>query len=162
MKKIVMALALLISLGAQAQDCGTLVVNLKKGTLNGVKPTATQEQVKGKLPCFTGDTEEGGDMNCGGGVFYLNNDFFCYTGRDYIEIRKRFNGKLSVPVLGMAKAGALQKLGMGKPVRTETDGEKTFVFLKTRYGCLVLTVTSDKVTQLAMHAKAADKVVLCL
>jgi hypothetical protein len=145
-----------------AQSCDKLVADLKKGTLNGLKPTATQEQVKEKLPCFTGDSEDGGAFNCGGGVFFLNNDFFCYTGRDYIEIRSKFSGKLSIPVLGLTKAAAIKKLGMGKAVRTEKDGDTAFLFFKTAYGCVRLTIVDGIVDQVAMHSKPAAKVELCL
>lgn len=145
-----------------AQSCDNLVVNLKKGTLNGLKPTAGQEQVKEKLPCFTGDSEDGGDFNCGGGVFFLNNDFFYYTGRDYIEMRSHFNGKLSIPVLGLTKAEAIKKLGMGKPVRTEKDGDTQYLFFKTAYGCIRLNIADGRVEQVAMHSMPAAKVKLCL
>jgi hypothetical protein len=160
-----MAMILLVMAVAQtvmAQDCDNLVADLKKGTLNGVKPTASQDAVKAKLPCFTGDSEEGSGFNCGGGVFFLDHDFFCYTGNDYIEIRKNFSGKLSVPVLGLGQAAAVKKLALGKVVRKQTDGDKTFIFLKTKYGCLVLTLEEDKVIKVGMYAKPAKVVKLCL
>lgn len=145
-----------------AQTCDNLVADLKKGTLNGLKPKASQADVKKHFPCFTGDSEEGGDFNCGGGVFFLNHDFFCYTGNDYIEIRKKFKGKLSVPVLGLSQAAAVQQLGLGKVVRQEEHSGKTYVFLKTRYGCLVLTLEDDVVLKVGMYAKPAKSVELCL
>ncbi len=52
------------------------MVNLKRGTVNKLKLTASQDEVKAALPCSTGDTEECSDFNCGGGVFFLNNSFF--------------------------------------------------------------------------------------
>jgi hypothetical protein len=163
MKRMLMILLIMaVAQTIMAQDCDNLVADLKKGTLNGVQPTASQDAIKEKLPCFTGDSEDGGAFNCGGGVFFLNHDFFCYTGGDYIEFRKNFNGKLSVPVLGLSQAAAVKKLGLGKVVRQQKDAEKTFVFLKTRYGCLVLTLVADAVTKVGMYAKPAKKVELCL
>lgn len=65
--------------------CGNLYFDLKKGTLNDLKPDAPMYLVKSKLPCFTGETAEGSDINYGGGVFYINHDFFFYTHKDYIR-----------------------------------------------------------------------------
>lgn len=163
MKRLLMALLVLaMAQTGMAQDCDNLVADLKKGTLNGVKPTASQSVIKKKFPCFTGDSEEGGDFNCGGGVFFLNHDFFCYTGEDYIEFRKKFAGKLSVPVLGLSQTEAVKQLKLGQAVRQVTHSGKTYVFLKTRYGCLVLTLEHDAVLKVGMYAKPAKAVELCL
>jgi hypothetical protein len=161
-KMLFVLLAWFLGNAIMAQSCDKLVADLKRGTLNGLKPTATQEQVKAKLPCFTGDSEDGGAFNCGGGVFFLNNDFFCYTGRDYIELRKKYNGKLSIPVLGLTKAAAIKKLGMGKAVRTEKDEDTEFLFFKTAYGCVRLNIVAGKVDEVAMHSMPAAAVELCL
>lgn len=155
-------LACFLGNAMMAQSCDKLVADLKKGTLNGVKATATQEQVKQKLPCFTGESEDGGAFNCGGGVFYLDHDFFCYTGNDYIELRKNFKGKLSIPLLGLSKAAAVKKAGMGNAVRTEKEGNTEYVFLKTGYGCLMLKIEDGKVAKVAMYAKPAKDAELCL
>lgn len=53
-----------------AQDCPFITADLKKGTVNMLSPLVSPEQVKLKLPCFTGESEENGPMNCGGGVFF--------------------------------------------------------------------------------------------
>jgi hypothetical protein len=163
MKKVLFVLlACFLGNAIMAQSCDKLVADLKKGTLNGLKPTATQEQAKEKLPCFTGDSEDGGAFNCGGGVFYLDHDFFFYTGNDYIEFRKNFKGKLSIPLLGLSKAAAVKKAAMGKAVRTEKEGNTEYVFLKTGYGCLMLQIQNAKVTKVAMYAKPAKDAELCL
>lgn len=163
MKRMMMILLIMaVTQTIMAQDCDNLVADLKKGTLNGVKPTVSQSVIKEKFPCFTGDSEDGGDFNCGGGVFFLDHDFFCYTGKDYIEFRKNFNGKLSVPVLGLSQAAAVKKLAMGKAVRKVTDASDTYLFFKTSYGCLVLTLMEDRVMKVGMYAKPAKAVELCL
>ncbi len=87
-----------------SDPCTNLYFDLKKGTLNGLKPDAPMYLVKSKLPCFTGETEEGSDINYGGGVFYLNHDFYFYTHKDYIEVRRNFKGKLSADILGKSKS----------------------------------------------------------
>ncbi len=163
MKKIFLWCSLAVGTGAFAQDCDTLVANLTKGTLNGLKPGAAMKAVKEKLPCFTGDSEEGGDFNCGGGVFYLNHDFFYYTGNDYIELRSEFKGKLTIPVLGLTQAAAIKKMKVfGKVVRTQKNGDQRFLFFKTSYGCICLTLEGGSVTKLGMYSKPAAKVELCL
>ena len=92
------------------------MVNLKRGTVNKLKLTASQDEVKAALPFSSGDTGEGSDFNCGGGVFFLTNSFFFYTGKDHVEFREKFKGKLSVAVLGVAKSVAIAKLKLGKPM----------------------------------------------
>lgn len=64
------------------------------------------EKVKEKFPFFTGATEDGAGYNCGGGVFFLDHDFYFYTGRDYLEIRNDFRAKASMSLLGETKAEA--------------------------------------------------------
>lgn len=145
------------------QNCDNIMVNLKQGTINKLKLTASQDEVKAALPCSTGDTEEGSDFNCGGGVFFLNNSFFFYTGKDYVEFRQKFKGKLSVAVLGVTKLAAIAKLKLGKPIRTEKqeDGRED-LFFKTTYGCIRLELAKGKVVTVAMHAVKAKEVELCL
>lgn len=146
-----------------AQNCDNITVDLKKGTINKLKPTASQDEVKTTLPCSTGDTEDGSDFNCGGGVFFLDNDFFFYTGKDYVEFREKFKGKLSTPVLGLTKAAAIAKLKLGKAIRTlkQEDG-RVDLFFKTTYGCVRLELAAGKVVTVAMHAAKAKDVELCL
>jgi hypothetical protein len=164
MKKVLtISIFIFISIYSIAQNCDSIVVNLKNGTINKLKPSASQDEVKAALPCSTGDTEDGSDFNCGGGVFFLDNDFFFYTGNDYIELREKFNGKLSTPVLGLKKNVAIAKLKMGKAIRTvkQQDGKED-LFFKTTYGCVRLQIEKGKVKILAIHGMPAKKVVLCL
>jgi hypothetical protein len=161
-KMLFVLLACFFGHAIMAQSCDKLVADLKKGILNGLKPTASQEKVKEKLPCFTGDTEDYSDFNCGGGVFYLDHDFFFYSGNDYIEFRKNFKGKLSLPLLGLSKAAAIKKAAMGKAVRTQKEGKTEYIFLKTNYGCLMLKIEGSKVATVAMYAKPAKDAELCL
>ncbi len=153
-----------------SQNCDNLIADLKKGTLHGITPGDNMATIKSKLPCYTGETEEGEEINCGGGVFYLKHHFFCYSGRDYIEMRRKFTGKLSIPVFGLSKEQAIKVLAMGKAVRTvvpeedeESDGSKReFLFFNTSYGCLVLLFLNGKVDIVSMYNKPAADAVLCL
>ena len=95
----------------QLGQCDKLYLDFKKGTLNGVSPTASMDEIKKAFPCFTGQTEEGSKFNCGGGVFFLNHQFFIYTHRDYIDIRKDFKGTLSNNALGLKKEGLIKLFG---------------------------------------------------
>ncbi len=146
---------------AAAQDCNNLMADLKKGTLAGLTPKATQEQVKQKLPCFTGDTEDGSDFNCGGGVFFLDHDCFFYTHHNYIEMRAEFRGKLSVAVLGLTRAAALKMKGLGKVVRTIESEGSTQLFFARAYGCIRLVIKDNRVVIVAMHSQPAAAVKLC-
>lgn len=140
--------------------CIGLQANLKKGTLNKLKPTASMADIKAKLPCFTGDTEEGSSFNCGGGVFYLKNDFFFYSGRDYIEFRKKFNGKLSIDLLGKTREEIVKILG--EPARKDTEGSEEAYLFKKKYGSLRVSFGSDeKVRVVAIHAQQPADVKLC-
>jgi hypothetical protein len=119
MKRIFLSILFLsLTFIGYSQNCDNLVGDLLNGTLNGVKPTDDMALVKAKLPCFTGDSDEGVEMNCSGGVFYIKHNFFCYTGRDYIEMRRKFTGKLSIPIFGLTKDAAIKKLGLGKEICT--------------------------------------------
>ncbi|HNA22555.1 MAG TPA: caspase family protein, partial [Agitococcus sp.] len=83
--------------------CERIVFDLDKGTLNGLKATASQQEVKNALPCATGDTPDGESYNYGGGVFFLNHNFFMYTGNNFIEVRRDFTGTVSPNLLGASK-----------------------------------------------------------
>ena len=146
-----------------SKKCPPLKLDLVTGKLNGLLPSATQAQVKKKLPCFTGDSEDGGDFNCGGGVFYLKDDFFFYTGKNFIEIRSKFKGTISTPLLGMSETNATTALKM-EVERTVKDesGTSKYNFYATKYGCIVVCIEQEKVSKIAVYDTVADDVELCL
>lgn len=145
---------------SEVLSCDKISADLKKGKLNGLSPTASMADVKKNLSCFTGESEEGSGFNCGGGVFFLNHDFFFYTGRDYIEIRKNFKGKMSISLLGQPVEEATKNFG--DAVRNESHGGVDYYFFKTKYGCLRVNVEYGSITQVGIHAQPPDKVELCL
>ncbi|HEX6042728.1 hypothetical protein, partial [Longimicrobium sp.] len=114
-----------------AAGCARLAFDLRGGTLNGVAPTASMDEVKRRLPCSTGETEEGGPFNFGGGVFFLDHDFYFYTHRDYIEVRSRFPGTVTPDVLGKDVREAARLLG---PSVRVLAGRQSLLFA-TAYGC---------------------------
>ncbi len=151
----------LIGLHAQGQDaakspCDQLNLDFETGTLNGMAGTATADEVKKAFPCFTGETEENPDaMNCGGGVFYLDHDFFVYTAKDCITARKNFKGKTTKTVLGQPASTALELMGTATEAFVYTDeffGEKTtYVQYAKDWGTLVLLVNENVVQSIELH-----------
>lgn len=146
---------------AQNGKCPEIDINVKKGTINKLKPTASMEKIQAALPCFTGVTQESEGYNCGGGVFFINNDFYAYTGRDYWEIRLNFKGNWDTKLLGCKPADI--QFQFGDPVREEKiPGYKVF-FYKQKYGCLRVQygVGSGRSEEIGFHYAPAAEVELC-
>ncbi len=152
-------------------DCNgkELYLNLKKGRLNKLKPTASMELVKSNLSCFTGETAEGESFNCGGGVFFLNHQMFFYTHHDYIQVRTGFAGQISEDLLGKTVAQIVAQ--KGQPDRVpEYEGDNDWgipvdiVYLyATRYGALELDFDPEtkRCTAIAIHQRPVDLVAIC-
>jgi hypothetical protein len=141
--KLAFAIALMAaSLSCMAQDCSSLRLDLRTGTLNGVSPTDSPEQVKALLPCFTGETEEGVEYNFGGGVFYLDHDFYFYTHRDYLEVRSGFVGTVSQPLMGASEERVLALMGKPKRKMEDWSGREVWLY-KAKYGSLRVTYGSS-------------------
>ena len=162
MKKLIYYFLILlvscINLHAQEDKDKSLVkVDLERGLVNGLTPSTKSDSVKKFMPFFTGETEENPDYNCGGGVFYLNNDVYFYTGRDYIEIRAEFNGKISHDVLNRNIADVMRQLG--KPddqVKPKGDDESIMVvYFNKPYGCLRLNynISTGNIYEIGIHSK---------
>ncbi len=133
--------------------CTSLKFDLETGTLNGLTPRASQAEVKAQLPCSTGDTEDGSPFNYGGGVFFLKNDFYFYTGRDFIEVRTKFTGTLSTPLLGASPSD--QEATFGKPKWTEKL--PSMLFFDRPWGCLRLAGRGGAIATVAVHYEPCDK-----
>ncbi|MEM1056261.1 MAG: hypothetical protein AAGI52_12110 [Bacteroidota bacterium] len=133
--------------GLAPPGCEALVLDLELGTLNGLKPTASMDEVKTQFPCSTGETEEGSAFNFGGGVFFLDHGFFAYTHRDFLEVRESFAGTTRPEALG-------QPLSiLGEPDRMD-EGAALF---DRSYGCLRTEADSDgTITELGIHAEACE------
>ena len=143
-----------------ANDCKNVVFDLDKGTINGIKPTVSQDDVRAALPCFTGSTPDGDRLNgmlynYGGGVFFNNHNFYFYTGLDFIEVRRDFTGTVSPNLLGASKerlTGAY-----GRPTLTSNGS----YFYMMSYGCLQFELRNNVVYEIRSHyqdCKAASEV----
>src|ERR1700753_3223920 len=75
--------------------CPDLYVDILNGTVDDIKPTYTQNEIKDKFPCFTSAEDEGEAAKCGGGIFFKDKDIFFYTKRKYVEVGHKFVGKTS-------------------------------------------------------------------
>lgn len=154
---LLLATALLVSVGCGAArtapdvpdgGCERFVLDTDGGTLNGVPPTASFEEVKARLSCSSGDTEEGSPFNRGGGVFYLDHDFFFYTYADFLEVRARFRGAVRPPLLARDRADVEDLLG---PPASRIDDGAVLAWDRP-YGCLVLLFSGDRVDEIRVHA----------
>ena len=112
--------------------CPDLYIDVLNGTVNDIKPNYTPNEIKEKFPCFTSAQDESDSAKCGGGVFYKDKDVYFFTDRDYIEIREKFQGKLSIPVMGATRNSLFNSLG--NP-RVKDD---TWDAFEMSYGTLVL------------------------
>lgn len=138
-------------------DCTTLQLDIKKGVLNGVKPTATQEEVKKAFSCFTGETEEGVDFNCGGGIFFLDHDFYFYTYRDYLEVREQFPPEGMQPgIMGVPEEKVIEIFG--EP-QLKPD-EYTYLY-EMPYGTLRIEFTYGTVGEIGIHYIYINDIELC-
>jgi hypothetical protein len=140
--------------------CNKIYVDLEKGTVNGIKLNASQEDVKAMFPCFTGETEDGSTFNCGGGVFFLDHEFYFYTGKDYFEARHGFKGKSSTPILSRGVDDITSIFG--EPTRKQKNDNDEYYFYPKKYGTLVIMFRKGKTFQFAMHKQKVDDVELCL
>ena len=131
--------------------CNNLVLDLNQGTLNGLVPTVSQAQVKQYLPCATGDTEDGVAYNYGGGVFFLNHDFFMYTGKDFIEVRQDFKGHVTDNMMSKSKAEIIGRYGLA----TIDNGYK--LFFNRQYGCLRFTFNGTSVKEIGVYSASCEQ-----
>ena len=119
MKTLLTLSALFISILLQAQlktskVCPAIYVDILDGKVNGLETDFTQGQIKKALPCFTTAEEENSSSKCGGLIAYKDKDVYFYTGRDYVEIRDKFKGKLSIPLMGAGRNALFKWLGHPK------------------------------------------------
>ena len=137
-------------------DCSVLELDLQKGTLNGIRPSDKRELIKDRFNCFTGETEDGSAFNCGGGIFFLDHDFYFYTHRDYLEVRSSFIGNATPNIMGASVDEVKDKFGEPQKIIKEN----TWLY-KMPYGTLRVKFASKRVIELAIHSDKPENVELC-
>jgi len=136
--------------------CASFEVDILDGKVNGIKPDFPPAEIKSNLPCFTSAEDETANAKCGGGVFYKDKDVYFYTKRDYIEIGEKFQGKLSIPLMGASRASLFKWLGNPK---IKDDSWDAF---EMSYGTLVLHYNAaGKVKTIQFSTKGTDDLSLC-
>jgi hypothetical protein len=161
MKKIVLAfLAILVLNNSYSQLktttlCPTVTVDILDGKVNELYPSSTNGEIKGKLPCFTSTEDEVNSSKCGGNVFYKDKDIYFYTGRDYVEIREKFKGRLTIPLMGAARTNLFKWLGHAKIKDVNWDA------FQMSYGTLVLYYKGGKVNKIQFSTKSSEAMSLC-
>jgi hypothetical protein len=162
MKKLIslfLFMTIVMTVSAQLKTtpvCPAFAVNILKGTVNGVETDYTAGQIKKVFPCFTSEEAETSTTPCGGGLFYKDKDIYFYTGRDYIEIREKFKGTISLPLMGAARNSLFKWLGNPKIKDVNWDA------FQTAYGTLVLHYNkASKVNLIQFSKKSTDNLSLC-
>ena len=135
--------------------CDEFNVDILGGTVNTMRPDYTMGMIKEKMPCFTsGDAE--GSSGCGGTIFFKDRDVYFYTDRDYIEIKNKYKGKMSMPLFTTLRKGVFKYLG--RPMMKDDNWEA----FETAYGLVILYYNkAGKVEMLRMTTKNAQTLKLC-
>ena len=132
---IVLTMGLASGVSAQLKakaKCPDFYVDILNGTVNGIKPNQTQNEIKDAFPCFTSAVDESTEAKCGGGIFFKDKDLYFYTKRNYVEVGPKFIGKTSFPLLGTKRGTLFTRLGNPKIKDDLWDA------YETQYGTLVL------------------------
>jgi hypothetical protein len=135
--------------------CDDFYVDILSGTVNTMRPDYTMGQIKEKMPCFTSSDPEG-SSGCGGTVFYKDRDVYFYTDRDYVEIKGKFKGKMSMPLFASLRKGVTKLLG--RPMMKDDNWDA----FETSYGLVILYYDkATKVNMVRMTTKNAQILKLC-
>lgn len=136
--------------------CPVFKVDVLEGRLNDdLNPKSTAGEIKTIFPCFTEIVEEATATKCSG-IFYKDKDIYFYPGRNYIEIRQHFKGKLSLPLIGASRNSLFKWLGHPKIKDISWDA------FQTKYGILILYYNkAGKINKLQMSSKSTDTIKLC-
>ena len=161
MKTLLTLSAILISIIGDAQlktskVCPAIYVDILDGKINGLETDFTQGQIKKALPCYTTLEEENSSSKCGGLIAYKDKEVYFYTGRDYVEIRSNFKGKLSIPLMGAARNSLFKKLGHPK------IKDQTWDAYQTQYGTLILYFNkANRINRILFSKKSTETLTLC-
>jgi hypothetical protein len=136
--------------------CPVMSVDILDGKVNELYASSTMSEIKAKFPCFTSIENSSGTPGCGGAIFYKDRDIYFYTGRSYVEIREKFKGKLSIPLMGASRNGLFKILGHPKIKDVNWDA------YQMAYGTLILYFNkSGRVNKLQFSSKSTGELSLC-
>jgi hypothetical protein len=163
MKILFLLLGVLVISAAQAQlktsaqnQCGVIVVDILDGKVSGLKANTTPGEIKRKFPCISSEEPEDKTSRCGGLLSIKDRDIYFYTGRDYVEIREKFKGKLSIPIMGASRTSLFKWLGNVKMKDTNWDA------YQTSYGTLILYFNkANKVNKIQFSTESTETINLC-
>lgn len=160
-KLLLLPVVFCLALPAMAQlkttaVCPPFSIDVLDGKINELYISSTLGEFKKAFPCYTSAEEETAAAKCGGGIFFNDKGLYCYTGRDYVEIREKFTGKLSVPLMGASRNGLFKWLGNPQIKDVNWDA------YQTAYGILVVYYNkSGKVNKLIMSTKSSSSLQIC-
>jgi hypothetical protein len=162
MKKLFFVFAVMLFLEAAHSQlkttpvCPTFTVDILDGKIGEVTPSSTQGVIKSKFPCFTKAEDETAASQCGGVIFYNDKGLYFYTGRDYIEIKENFKGKLSIPLMGANRNNLFKWLGLPKIKDINWDA------FQMAYGILILYYNkAGNINKLQISNKGTETIKLC-
>ena len=162
MKQIFLLMVLAIMVfAAKAQlvakkRCDVFTVDILDGKVNGLKANARFVEIQEKFPCFTAVEPEGSQAKCGGSIFYKDKDLYFYTDRDYIEVKEKFQGKFTTPIMGLARNSLFKTLGNPKIKDDNWDA------YQMAYGTLVLHYNkAGKVNLVQFSTRGTESLSLC-
>jgi hypothetical protein len=136
--------------------CATFAIDLLDGKINGAEPDFTQGEIKRILPCFTSEEPENATSKCGGLISFKDKDVYFYTGRNYVEIREKFKGKLNIPIMGAARNSLFKYLGNVKLKDTNWDA------YATSYGLLIVYFNkANKINKIQFTTEGTETLNLC-
>ena len=136
--------------------CPVFKVDILDGKINDLYVNSSLAEFKKTFPCYTSAEDESATSKCGGGVFYKDRDIYIYTGRDYVEIREKFKGTMTVPLMGAARNSLFKWLGHAKIKDVSWDA------YQTAYGTLIVYYNkAGKINKLQMSTKGTETLQLC-
>jgi hypothetical protein len=136
--------------------CPAFSVDILGGKINELDINSTLPEFKKAFPCYTDMQEETGSSKCGGSLSFKDKDIYFYTGRDYVEIREKFKGKLSIPLMGASRNSLF--VWLGHPLLKDINWDA----FQTAYGILILYYTkAAKINKIQLSTKSTQTLQLC-
>jgi hypothetical protein len=142
-------------------------VDLNNGTVNGLNPVSSIEDIKSKLPCFSSTSTEGSTDKCGGGVFFPDKSINFYTGLDCISMQAKFKGsfsynKVDVQLIGLRLSQVAPIFGRQPDFfrASAKPGMRSGVYTMS-YGAVVLNLLHDHVVEVNICNQKSSSLKLC-